>query len=126
MPPNPSSSAVAPLNDHCSLPHILQVTFTPLIDGSAAKPQQAMLMLKAAKGPAAYAVAKVKKDGSHTISLTMAAVHKQVGKQVGGGVGGGAALASRHNSSSSSSSEVCGNVTGHQSSSQAAVCLNLV
>jgi hypothetical protein len=65
---------------------LLQVTFTPLIDGSAAKPQQAMLMLAPANGPAAYAVAKVKKDGSHVISLTMAMVHKQVGKQVGGHV----------------------------------------
>jgi hypothetical protein len=60
----------------------LQLTFTPKVDGSAAKPQQAMLMLSANSGLAAYAVAKAKKDASHTISVTQALVEKQIGKQV--------------------------------------------
>jgi len=61
----------------------VELTFTPKIDGSAAKPQQAMLMLSAAGGLAAYAVGKPKKDGSHTISVTQALVEKQIGKQGG-------------------------------------------
>lgn len=61
-----------------------QVSFTPQIVGEAAKPQQAMLMAvsKASGGLAAYAVAKAKKDGSQTASLSTAAIEKQIANVV--------------------------------------------
>jgi hypothetical protein len=60
------------------------VSFTPQIGGEAARPQQAMLMAvsKASGGLAAYAVAKAKKDGSHTASLSTAAIEKQIANVV--------------------------------------------
>lgn len=65
----------------------IEVTFTPKLDGSAFKPQQAMLMLVPASHSnlAAYAVAKARKDGSHAATLTQALVEKQLGT-VGGKV----------------------------------------
>lgn len=62
----------------------LQVTFTPTIDGSKGKPQQAMAVLVPAANEelAAYAVAKARKDGSHVIALSLAAVEKQLGPVV--------------------------------------------
>lgn len=65
----------------------IEVTFTPQIDGSAAKPQQAMLMLVPAgeQALAAYAVARAKKDGSHAVTISQANVEKQLGS-VGGKV----------------------------------------
>jgi hypothetical protein len=60
------------------------VTFTPKISGEAGKPQQAMLMAssKAHGGLAAYAVAKAKKDGTHTATLSTAAIEKQIANVV--------------------------------------------
>jgi hypothetical protein len=62
----------------------VQVTFTPKISGQAGKPQQAMLMAssKAHGGLAAYAVAKAKKDGTHTATLGTAAIEKQIANVV--------------------------------------------
>ena len=61
-----------------------QVTFSVLNGGSAAKPQQAMIMVKhAATGLAAYAVAKPK-GGAYVATVTAAATEKQVGKLVSG------------------------------------------
>lgn len=63
----------------------VEVTFTPKTDGAPSKPQQAMVVLqpKAHKGLAAYAVAKAKKDGSHSVTLSQSLVEKQLGP-VGG------------------------------------------
>ncbi|KAF8056103.1 nifk [Scenedesmus sp. PABB004] len=63
----------------------IEVSFKPLLGGSAAKPQQAMLMASSAAHPglAAYAVAKAKKDGQHVATLSAAAIEKQLGS-VGG------------------------------------------
>lgn len=60
------------------------MTFTPQIDGSSAKPQQAMLMMvpKGEKALAAYAVARAKKDGSHSVTVSQAAIEKQLGSVV--------------------------------------------
>jgi len=55
-----------------------QVTFSP---SGVDKPQQAMLMLTAADGSAAYVLAKVKAP-AHTITVTAASIEKQLGKQV--------------------------------------------
>jgi hypothetical protein len=67
------------------------VSFTALLDGSASKPQQAMLVAasKAHPGLAAYAVAKARKDGGHVASLSTSTIEKQLGSLVrGGGLGG--------------------------------------
>lgn len=62
----------------------LQVSFTPQLSGKAAKPQQAMLMASSKAHPslAAYAVAKVKKGGSHVITLSTASIEKQLANVV--------------------------------------------
>eukprot|EP00878_Enallax_costatus_P010700 GHUV01011176.1.p1 GENE.GHUV01011176.1~~GHUV01011176.1.p1 ORF type:complete len:120 (+),score=38.38 GHUV01011176.1:596-955(+) len=62
----------------------LQVSFTPKLNGDSVKPQQAMLMAasKSHPGLAAYAVAKVKKDGPHIITLTTASIDKQLANVV--------------------------------------------
>lgn len=67
--------------------HSIEVTFTPKLDSTAFKPQQAMVMLVPAGHShlAAYAVAKARKDGSHTATLSLGAVEKQLGT-VGGKV----------------------------------------
>ncbi|WIA23212.1 hypothetical protein OEZ86_010100 [Tetradesmus obliquus] len=59
----------------------VEVSFTPLLDGAPAKPQQAMLAAasKAYPGLTAYAVAKAQKGGSHVASLGTAAIEKQLG-----------------------------------------------
>ena len=63
-----------------------QVSFTPKLNGDSLKPQQAMLMAssKSHPGLAAYAVAKVKKDGPHVITLTTASIDKQIANVVRG------------------------------------------
>ena len=75
--------------------HSSQVTFSPQIDGSAAKPQQAMVMMVPAgqDSLAAYAVARARKDGGHAATLSQALVEKQLGSVVclcaqGGGLPG--------------------------------------
>ena len=67
----------------------VEVTFTPKAGGEPFKPQQAMLMVVPAAAPklAAYAVAKARRDGGHTATLSAAAVEKQLGP-----VGGAAAV----------------------------------
>jgi len=64
--------------------HLLQVSRPPLLHGSASKPQQAMLMAVNQQQPelAAYAVAKVKKDGVHVITLSATSIEKQLGSLV--------------------------------------------
>lgn len=59
--------------------HSVEVTFSP---SGVDKPQQAMLMLTAADGSAAYVLAKVKAP-AHTITVTAASIEKQLGKQGG-------------------------------------------
>eukprot|EP00879_Flechtneria_rotunda_P027042 GHRR01028901.1.p1 GENE.GHRR01028901.1~~GHRR01028901.1.p1 ORF type:complete len:267 (+),score=87.20 GHRR01028901.1:175-975(+) len=63
----------------------VEVSFIPQLSGSAAKPQQAMLMASSKVHPrlAAYAIAKVKKDGSHVVTLGTTSIEKQLGT-VGG------------------------------------------
>lgn len=64
------------------------MSFTPLLDGAPAKPQQAMLAAasKAHPGLTAYAVAKAQKGGSHVASLGTAAIEKQLGSLVSSAV----------------------------------------
>lgn len=61
-----------------------QITFTPKSNGAAFKPQQAMLLLvpEAAADLAAYAVAKAKKDGSHSATVSASLIDKQLGPVV--------------------------------------------
>lgn len=67
--------------DHsCSPP---QVALAPKSGGQAFKPQQVMLRLSnVASGVSAYAVGKVKKDGTYTITVGAGAIKKQIGEQV--------------------------------------------
>lgn len=63
------------------------MSFKAQLSGEPGKPQQAMLMAtsKAHPGLAAYAVAKAKKDGSHTATLSTSAIDKQVANVVRAG-----------------------------------------
>lgn len=52
-------------------------------DGEATKAQQVFLALKhVGTGVSAYMVGKAKKEGSYLITVTPAAIEKQIGKQV--------------------------------------------
>ena len=61
----------------------MQVTANVQADGSAFKPQQAMLALKhKASGVAAYALGKARKDSTLTFTASASYIEQQIGKLV--------------------------------------------
>lgn len=78
------TSVLAPASASVSAYLTLQVSFIPHLNKKPVKLQQAMLMAssKAHAGLAAYAVAKVKKEGQHVITLSTDNIDKQLANVV--------------------------------------------